>query len=43
MDLTIRQIRVTYNVMMKLEAAAAALSVGNGQLMVLKVGKFKWA
>ena len=38
---TIKQIRVIYIVVLKLEAAAAAQSVGNGQLMVLKVGKFE--
>jgi hypothetical protein len=32
-----------YIVMLKLEAAAAAQSIGNGQLMVLKVGIFEQA
>lgn len=38
-DLTISQISVIYFVVLKLEAAAAAQSMGNGQLMVLKVSK----
>ena len=40
-DLTISQISVIYIVVLKLEAAAAAQSIGNGQLMVLKVGKLE--
>lgn len=44
-DLPISQIQVTniatYIVVLKLEAAATAQSIGNGQLMVLKVGKLE--
>jgi hypothetical protein len=39
--LTINQIRVIYIVVLKLEAASMAQSIGNGQLMVLKVGTFE--
>ena len=35
-DLTIRQIQVIYIVVLNLQAAA----IGNGQLIVLKAGKF---
>jgi hypothetical protein len=37
---TISQIRVTF-VVLKLESAAVAQSIENGQLMVLKVGAFQ--
>ena len=40
-DLTISQISVIYIVVLKLEAAAAAQSIRNGQLMMLKVAKFQ--
>ena len=40
-DITISQIQVTYIVVLKLEAAAQ--SIRNGQLMVLKIGKFEEA
>jgi hypothetical protein len=39
-DLTLSQIRVTYIVVLKLQAAVMACTIGNGQLMVLKVGTF---
>lgn len=39
-NLTISQIEVIYIVVLKREAAATAQSIRNGQLMVLKVGKF---
>ena len=34
--------RVTYIAVLKLEAAVTAQTFGNGQVMVLKVNKFKW-
>ena len=40
-DITISQILVTYIVVLKLEAAVAAQSIGNGQLIVLKIGKLE--
>jgi hypothetical protein len=40
-DLTISQIQVTYIVVLKLEEAAVEQFIGNGQLMVLKLNKFK--
>ena len=39
--LAISQIQVTCIVMLKLEAVATAQSIGNGQLMVLQVGKIE--
>ena len=37
-DITTSQILVTYIVVLKLEAAVAAQSIGDGQLIVLKIG-----
>jgi hypothetical protein len=39
--LTISQIQVTYIVVLKLEEATVEQFIGNGQLMVLKLNKFK--